>query len=98
MPAINDVQGITAEIVLQERLTTSEFKVVEIHESIQNRFVRADIELGPFTTETAPGGMTVTRGASRRGVVVWDNEAYDAIRDTWANTDLLAAIKTLLEA
>ncbi len=71
---------------------------MEIHESIQNRFVRADIELGPFTTETTPGGMTATRGASRRGIVVWDNDAYDAIRDTWANADLLAAIKTLLEA
>ena len=97
MPAINDVQGITTEIVLQERLTTNEFKVVEIHENIRDRVVRAEVELGPFTTDTRPNGQTVTRGASRRGVNVWDGDAYDAIRDTWANSDLLDAVKAKLE-
>jgi hypothetical protein len=97
MPAINDVQGIATEIVLQERLTTTEFKVVEIHENIRERFVRAEVELGPFTTETRPNGQTVTRGASRRGVNVWSNEEYDAVRDTWANSDLLVAVKAKLE-
>jgi hypothetical protein len=98
MPAINTVQGISTEIVLQERLTTTEFKITEIHESIQNRFVRVDVELGPFATTTRPNGETETRGSSRRGLIAWDNEDYDAIRDTWANADLLAVVKTKLEA
>lgn len=98
MPAINDVQGITTEIVLQERLVTAEFKVVEIHESIRDRFVRAEVELGPFITEDRPIGVTATRGSGRRGVQVWANAEYDAIRDTWTNADLLAAVKAKLEA
>lgn len=96
MPAISDVQGTTAEIVLQERLTTSEFKVVEIHENIRERFVRAEVELGPFTTEERPNGQTTTRGTGRRGINVWSNEEYDAIRDTWANADLIAVVKAKL--
>ena len=96
MPAITDVQGTNAEIVLQERLTTTEFKVVEIHENIRDRVVRAEVELGPFTTEERPNGQSVTRGAGRRGVNVWANEEYDAIRDIWANSDLIAAVKAKL--
>lgn len=101
MPAllkINDVQGVSAEIVLQERVVTAEFMVVEIRENIRERIVRAEVELGPFTTETRPNGQEVTRGTGRRGVVVWENQAYDAIRDTWTNSDLLSAIKAKLEA
>lgn len=98
MPAINDVQGISSEIVLQERLTTTEFKVVEIHENIRDRMVRAEIELGPFITEERPNGTTLTRGSSRRGVEAWSGDAYDAIRETWTNSDLLAAVKAKLEA
>jgi hypothetical protein len=98
MPAISDVQGIATEIVLQERVVTTEFKVVEIHENIRERFVRAEVELGPFTTETRPNGQTVTRGASRRGVNVWSGEEYDAIRDTWSNAELLSVVKVKLEA
>lgn len=91
---IADSQTATNEIVLSERVVTSDYRVVEIHESIQNRFVRVEIELGPFTTETRPGGETFTRGTGRRGVTVWENEAYDAVRDTWRNEDLLAIIAT----
>lgn len=98
MPAINQVQPVSGEIVLQERVVTNEFVITEIHESIRNRFVRVDVELGPFTTETRPNGETETRGSGRRGLVVWDNDAYDAVRDTWANADLMAAVKTKLEA
>jgi len=93
MPAINDVQGTVTEVVLQERLVTNEFKVVEIHENIRDRFVRAEVELGPFTSEERPNGQSVTRGTGRRGVNVWANEEYDAIRDTWTNADLLDAVK-----
>lgn len=97
MPGINETQGIANEIVLQERLTTNEFVVVEIHENIRDRNVRVELELGPFTTETRPNGQTFTRGSSRRGINVWNGDEYDAIRDTWANSDLLAAVKVKLE-
>lgn len=98
MPAINDLQGISTEIVLQERVTTTEFKIVEIHENIRERNVRVEVELGPFVSDTRPNGETVLRGSSRRGVNVWSNAEYDAIRDTWSNTELLAAVKAKLEA
>jgi hypothetical protein len=96
MTAITETQGLDIEIVLQERRTSTEFRIVEVHESIQNRFVRAEVELGPFVTEERPGGTPEIRGSSRRGVTVWSNEAYDAIRDTWTNTDLLVAVKAAL--
>lgn len=96
MTTIVENQTIQSEIVLSERVTTTEFRVVEIHESIQNRFVRAEVELGPFVTHERPNGETETRGSSRRGVNVWENDAYDAIRDTWSNADLLAAVTAAL--
>ena len=96
MPAILDTQTISGEIVLSERRVTSEFRIIEIHESIQNRSVRAEIELGPFVQENMPGGDIRVSGSSRRGVNVWNNEQYDAIRDTWTNTDLMAEITQLL--
>lgn len=93
MPAtIVDNQTLLSEVVLSERVATTEFKVVEIQENITQRYVRAEIELGPFTTVEMPNGETVTRGTSRRGVTVWENAEYDAIRDTWANGDLITAI------
>lgn len=94
---IADGQTVNSEIVLSERVTTNEFMITEIHESIRDRFVRAEIELGPFITEER-GGQTFTRGSSRRGIVVWENDAYDAVRDTWRNEDLIARIKAALEA
>lgn len=98
MATINDTQAITSEIVLQERVTTTEFRIVEIHESIQDRMVRVDVELGPFETVQRPDGATNTRGRGRRGVIAWSNEEYDLIRDTWTNTDLIAAVKAKLES
>lgn len=92
---IADQQAITGEIVLSERVTTNEFMITEIHENIRDRFVRAEIELGPFITEDR-GGQNYVRGSSRRGIVVWENAAYDAVRDTWRNEDLIAVIKTQL--
>ena len=97
MATIADTQTTDAEIVLSERVVTSEFRITDIHESIQNRFVRAEIEIGPFVTETRPDGSTSgTRGSSRRGVTVWENEAYDAVRDTWTNADLMARVTELI--
>ena len=96
MTTIADTLTAESTIVIQQALSTNEFIVCEVHESIQNRFVRAEIELGPFVTEERPNGETDTRGSSRRGITVWENEAYDAIRDTWTNPDLIVAIKALL--
>lgn len=96
MTTIVENQTVQSEIVLSERVTTNEFRIVEIQESIRNRNVRAEVELGPFITEERPNGETEVRGSGRRGVTVWENEAYDAIRDTWTNADLLAAVTAAL--
>lgn len=96
MATIVDTQSIDTEIVLSERRVTTEFVVVEVHESIRGRFVRAELELGPFTTETFPDGREEVRGSGRRGITVWENDAYDAVRDTWRNEDLLGKIKEVL--
>jgi len=96
MATILDTQALTTEIVLSERRVTTEFVIREIHESVRNRFVRAEVELGPFTTETFPNGRTETRGSSNRGVTVWENEAYDAVRDVWRNEDLIEKITEIL--
>jgi hypothetical protein len=99
MPAsITSVQAIATELVLQERLTTTEFVVVEIHENIANRTVSAEVELGPFTEETGPLGTVNRRGSSRRGIQVWSGDAYDAVRETWTNADLLTAVAAALAA
>lgn len=97
MTGIADIGTLNTEVVLTERIATTEFKVYEIHEYIDQRQVRVEVELGPFTTEEGPTG-TQTRGSSRRGVVVWQNEEYDAVRDTWRNADLIAAVQTALNA
>ena len=96
MSTIIENQTLSTEVVLSERVVTTEFRVVEIHESVQDRFVRAEIELGPFVTEEFPGGRTETRGSSRRGVIAWQNEEYDAVRDTWRNEDLLSRISQVM--
>lgn len=98
MSTIIENQTLPTEVVLSERVVTTEFRVVEIHESVQHRSVRVEIELGPFVTEEFPGGRTETRGSSRRSVVVWQNEEYDAVRDTWRNEDLLARINQVMAA
>lgn len=96
MPTIVENQTVQNEIVLSERVVTTEFRILEIQESVQNRYVRVEVELGPFVTETRPNGDTETRGSGRRGVVAWENEAYDAIRDTWRNEDLLVRVKQVM--
>ena len=90
--SIANSQTASNEIVLSERVVTTDYKIVQIQESIQNRFVEVQIELGPFVTEEGPGDSTITRGTGRRTIQVWQNEEYDAIRDTWKNEDLIAAV------
>ena len=94
--AITDTQTASGEIVLSERVVTTDYRIVEIHESIQNRFVQVEIELGPFVQEERPNGEIDVRGSGRRGVRVWENDAYDAVRDTWRNEDLMAAVAAKL--
>lgn len=96
MATILDTQSLTAEIVLSERRVTTEFIIRDIHESVRERFVRAEIELGPFVTETFPNGQTETRGSGNRGVVVWQDDAYDAVRDGWRNEDIIVKITEIL--
>ena len=97
MTAINQPQTLTTELVLQERVTSNEFRITEIVESVQQRFVRVDVELGPFTEVSRSDGKTEQRGSGRRAVQVWSGDEYDAIRDTWTNTDLLAAVTSKLQ-
>lgn len=98
MSTIIENQTIDREIVLTERVVTTEFKILEVHESIQNRFVRAEIEFGPFTTTVRPDGEEEIRGTNRHSVTVWQNESYDQVRDTWKNEDLLSKIKQILNS
>lgn len=96
--ALDSTTSINGEIVLSERKVTEHFKVVELHEHVVNRFVRATIELGPFVEETNPMGETVTRGSGQRSMNVWSNEEYDEVSLTWDNTTLVAKIKEILES
>jgi hypothetical protein len=93
---IISTQSLTNEVVLSERQVTNEFRIREIQEEIENRKVHVRVELGPFITEERPNGETETRGSSTRGVTVWENDEYDAIRDTWANADLIAKVTSIL--
>lgn len=93
---IVDKLSLDTEIVLSERRVTTEFVIRQIQENIQQRRVQVEIELGPFTTETFPDGREETRGSGGRGITVWENDAYDAVRDTWRNEDLMARLTELL--
>ena len=90
--SILNSQTASSEIVLSERVVTTDYKIVNIHESIQERFVEVQVELGPFTTITKLDNSTETRGSERRNIQVWQNEEYDDIRDTWTNADLITAV------
>ena len=95
MPAlITDTITSLSEVVLVERKTSSEFKVREIQESIEDRRVHVEIEFGPFVEEDGP--VSRIRGSGGRGITVWEGDEYDTIRDTWTNVDLLNAIKSKL--
>ena len=101
MTAILDKQTLSTPLVLQQAVSTTEWKVVRIEEDIRNRQVTVQLDLGPFITEPTPEGapegfVPNVRATGRRGVTVWENDAYDVVRDTWTNADLLAAIPALL--
>ena len=96
MTTIVDTLSLDTEIVLSERRVTTEFTIQQIQEDLRNRRVQVEIELGPFTTETFPDGRTEIRGSGRRGVTVWENDAYDAVRDIWRNIDLIAKVTEIL--
>ena len=89
-------QNITGEIVLTERIVSTEYIITDIHESIINKFVRVEVELGPFSEETFPDGSIIKRGSSRRNLNVWNGDDYVAIANTWNNADLITAVHDLL--
>lgn len=98
MPAISEIQTTTDEVVVTERVVTNNFIVRAISENVEQRAVRVELEVGPFVETPVLGPAdtnTVIRG-TRRMVIVWEGAEYDAIRDTWTNTDLLAAIPSKL--
>ena len=92
--SIANNQTAQNEIVLSERVVTNDYRVVRIEEDVRQRFVRVEVEIGPFIEETFPDGRVNVRGSGRRGFVIWENDAYDAVRDTWRNEDLLAELAT----
>lgn len=98
MPAaINEILTVSNEIVISERVVTTEWKVVEINEHITERCVRANIEFGPFLQDNRPSGTVLRGTGGSRSMTVWEGEEYDAIRDIWTNADLLNRIQTILE-
>jgi hypothetical protein len=96
MVTIADTHATQQEVIISTPVSTTEFVVKQIQEDIEQKWVRVEIELGPFTTETRPDDSTETRGTSRRNITVWQGDAYLAIRDTWTNADLLAALPALV--
>lgn len=93
---IVDKLSLDNEIVLSERRITTEFVIRQIQENIRDRRVQVEIDLGPFTTETFPDGREELRGSGGRGVTVWEGAAYDEVRDTWRNEDLMAKLTEIL--
>lgn len=98
MSDITQPSTLVTQIVVTPLVVATEFRITEVHESITNRVVRADIELGPFVLDTGPGGQTRTRATGRRSLIVWKDDAYDAVRDTWNNPTLIAKVTELLQA
>jgi len=98
MTDLTTAQTFEGEIVLTERRATNEFIITDIHESITNKFVRVEIELGPFVTDTRPNGEATVRGSSRRGINVWNGTSYDEVAATWDNASLLAEVTAILAA
>jgi hypothetical protein len=87
------------DIILSERKTTTEYKIVDIYEDIKKRRVKVELAIGPFVTKTFPGlaqTIQVFPEGGTRSLVVWQGDEYDAIRDTWTNADLMAAVAALM--
>jgi hypothetical protein len=101
MPAISEIQTCTNEIVITERVVTDQFVVKSIIESVEHLFVRVELEVGPFEQVTVLGldGQPELRlRGSRRNILVWSNADYLAVRDTWDNASLIAAIPAALSS
>lgn len=93
---IVSTQTLDGEIVLTERKVTNEYRIVMIREFVVDRRVEVEVELGPFVTETfGPENdprTEVRAEGGRRGLRVWEGDEYESIRDSWTNTDLIAAV------
>lgn len=91
------MQTTQNEIVLSERVVTNEYRIIRIDELIVERKVEVTIEIGPFVEEYRNEFETIIAAkGGRRRITVWEGETYDAIRDTWRNEDLMAAIAELM--
>jgi hypothetical protein len=96
--SITNIVTTENEIVISEDLTTTDFKIVGIHEDIAVG-VRVEVEVGPFVPHTfGPEGYEVIRmvPTSTKGIPVWTGDEYRAIRDTWTNADLISAVASRL--
>lgn len=91
---LNTPTTINGEVVLSERVVSTEFIVKEVYENSEQRMVRAEVEMGPFST--ARFGTELI-GINRRIVTVWKDEDYDAVKLTWDNTALIDRIKYIFE-
>ena len=77
-------------------VTTNEYKIIDVQESMKERKVVVTVELGPFTSRVDGRGHYIVEGTGRRNIVVWSGLAYDAVRDTWTNADLVAKVTEIL--
>lgn len=90
MSTINTAQALTKEAVVQPKIASTTFRINGYHESVLNRIVVANIEFGPYDDKN--------KGVGTKRITVWEGTAYDAIRDTWTNADLLSTVTTILNA
>lgn len=96
MANITEISALPTAVIITPAASTTEFKIVEIHEYITLRQVTVIVELGPFVTDTGPDLTPILRGVNRRSVIIWDSVEYDAVRDTWSNKELLSKLSEVL--
>lgn len=101
--AITNTLTAETEILLSERVVTTDYRISNVFENIKGRSVRVEIELGPFIPDPDPildangnpKNKTFAQGG-KRIIDVWTGNEYDAIRDTWTNVELIAAVKAIM--
>lgn len=86
-PEIFNPQVSESELVVVQQKTASEFKILEVVENFEFKFVKARIQFFPYS-----GAGDI------RDVTVWRDEEYFAVVETWRNEDLVARIKEVLAA
>lgn len=79
-------------------VTTNEYKILDIQESMKDRKLSVTVEFGPFTSRVDGRGHYIVEGSAKRNLLVWSDNAYDAVRDTWTNADLVARVTEILDS